>query len=462
MARSPNWQPLFTPAEAVPFRAAVAEIAAALAAWCPTPFRPGMNWRFVPARQASLAGGAAGIALFHGYLQSAERDRGGAQVASGVAVEERPRELLERALEIVAETAVPAGFYGGFTGVAWAVQHLAGIVPALAPEEDLVAEADAALLQLLEADLRHEDYDLVSGLVGFGAYALERLPGAMATRCLERVVARLDQHAEWSALGCTWRTPPEHMTAQQRLEAPSGWYNLGLAHGIPGVIALLGAAHSVGVFPDRTLALLEGATRWLRAQRLPSSETSFYPNGTFPHGGTPVGSRLAWCFGDLGIAAALDVAARCTGRHDVAEDALALALHAAAVPDAVSRIVDAGLCHGAAGAAHIFNRLWQSTGEKRLADAARHWFERAIGMRRPGHGVAGFLSYQPEEGAASPWYPDPGVLVGAAGVGLAFLAATDSLAPEWDRLLMVSAPPAGSAIPDLTSPAVSHPRSSPR
>jgi hypothetical protein len=102
-------------------------------------------------------------------------------------------------------------------------------------------------------------------------------------------------------------------------------------------------------------------------------------------------------------------------------------------------VVDAGLCHGAAGDAHLFNRLYQATGDPAFAEAARHWYERALDLRRPDEGFAGFPSWGPDRDRKMTWIADAGFLTGAAGVGLAMLAATTPIEPQWDRLLLVSA-----------------------
>ena len=115
-----------------------------------------------------------------------------------------------------------------------------------------------------------------------------------------------------------------------------------------------------------------------------------------------------------------------------------LALLAARRPPEETGVVDAGLCHGAAGLGHLFNRLYQATDEPKLADAARYWFGRALEMRSPGSAGAGFSALL--EPHSKLWRPEPGFLTGAAGVGLALLAATSDVEPAWDRLLLLSVP----------------------
>src|SRR5262245_54905738 len=71
---------------------------------------------------------------------------------------------------------------------------------------------------------------------------------------------------------------------------------------------------------------------------------------------------------------------------------LRIALRAAERPDATAGVIDAGLCHGAAGLAHIFHRLHRATGDVRLAGAARRWFARTLEMRHSRRGFGGFLA----------------------------------------------------------------------
>src|SRR5438093_719443 len=76
---------------------------------------------------------------------------------------------------------------------------------------------------------------------------------------------------------------------------------------------------------------------------------------------TPAPTRVAWCYGDLGIAVALFLAARCVNESSWQNEALALARNVAGRPPEQSGVKDCGLCHGAAGVGHLFNRLFQAT-----------------------------------------------------------------------------------------------------
>ena len=293
--------------------------------------------------------------------------------------------------------------YSGFSGVAWATAHVQKQLGD-AEEESAYRAVDEALLAHLNESPWRNDYDLISGLVGFGVYALERLPHPMGFEMLERVVDRLDETAERNAEGITWLTRPELLPPWQRELSPNGYYNLGLAHGVPGVIALLGQACAAGIARAQVELLLEGAIDWLLAQRLPASGAhSIFPSWVGPCNGRD-GCRLAWCYGDAGIAAALLSAARGAREPSWERKALEIASRAARRAPETAGVIDAGLCHGAAGLGHIFNRIYQATGEAELKEAATFWFDRTLEMRRPEGGIGGFfaLDVVNDEGAGSP------------------------------------------------------------
>lgn len=414
-----TWRPLLEGEEAAQAWQAILEVAAAL--------RGPVDERL--AADPTVASGNAGIALFYSYLAQALADDAWADAAV---------EAFDRMVEAVPAASLPPGLWSGLLGVGWTIEHLRGRLFAAGDEsddeEDGTGEIDATLRRVLQQRLEG-DYDLIRGLAGMGVYAAERLPRPLARESLLMVLVHLFNRAERGPEGITWYTPPELLPPSHRELYPHGYYNLGMAHGVPGVIALLGAAGAAGLLDGQSGPLLEGAVGWLLAQELPAGSASRFPSFTGP-GIAPEPARLAWCYGDLGVAASLLVAARGAGNAEWEREAVRVALAATERAPEASGIVDAGLCHGAAGAGHLFNRLYQATGEERLAAAARGWLGRTLALRRPGEGAGGFFAWKPGPGQG--WEADPALLTGAAGTALALLAAVSSVAPAWDRLLLTS------------------------
>lgn len=380
-----------------------------------------------------LAGGAAGLSILYPYLSRSLADGGDDEIAL---------RFLKQAAQAVSRVPMDRSFYDGFAGVAWSVAHLRAWL--LDPADDSTAPVD----QLLQSELNEKpwrgQYDLVSGLVGFGVYALEQMPKPGAIQCLRQIIDRLDESAERKSDGITWFTSRDMLFQSERSAHPHGYYNLGLAHGVPGVIALLGRvcllksakATAVSKIQVKARSLLEGTVPWLLAQKLSPDSSSVFPSCTGP-GVERIPSRVAWCYGDLGIAIALLTAALSTNNAAWKDEALQLGRKVARRPLRESRVVDSGLCHGAAGVGHLFNRIFQRTGEPLFKQAARKWFQHTLDMRRPRQSVAGFFSKRRGRNGKLRCVPTAGLLEGAAGVALALLAASTDIEPNWDRMLMI-------------------------
>ncbi|MFN2488399.1 MAG: lanthionine synthetase LanC family protein [Actinomycetota bacterium] len=140
------------------------------------------------------------------------------------------------------------------------------------------------------------------------------------------------------------------------------------------------------------------------------------------------------------MASALLVAARGARNPRWDREAAGIARRAASRPTEEAGVVDATVCHGATGLAHLFNRMHQSTGDPSLARAAATWVEKTLEMRTHSDGIAGFAHRLPKPNGEVEGHPDPGFLTGAAGIALVLLAATTSVEPSWDRLLLASLP----------------------
>jgi len=144
-----------------------------------------------------------------------------------------------------------------------------------------------------------------------------------------------------------------------------------------------------------------------------------FPGFVFP-GVEARSSRTAWCYGDPGVSSTLQLAARLLEEPSWADAALAAARAAAGRPPWESGVDDASLCHGAAGLAHLFNRMYQTTGEPAFEEAARRWLRATLSL---------------VEEMDRPWF-----LEGLTGPGLVLLAACTEVEPAWDAVLAVSSP----------------------
>jgi lantibiotic modifying enzyme len=380
-----------------------------------------------------LADGDAGLALFH--CQAAQH-LGSAEHA------DRALFHLERAVEVASTADLSPSLYGGVAGVGWTLAHLAARFAAaglaVEPDEESLAALDELLIELVSPSPWSLSFDLLQGLAGLAVYAAERWPAPGARPLLAGIAQRLAETAVPQPVGLAWPQRLEWIPEALRDRHSDGALITGVAHGAPSAICALALATRCGC-ADAAL-LLEPAVAWLLAQRLDDGR---FPHRLVPGAAAEPPERNAWCYGDLGIATALLTAATLTGRGTWRDAAIAIGRASAGAADAPAfGAVDGGFCHGAAGIAHCFHRLYLGTGEPAFASAFRDWLRLLLSMRRPGRGVAGLQFWglrEPETGTEG-WVDDRSLLSGAAGVGLVLLAGLRPSLATWDRLFLLSVP----------------------
>ena len=196
--------------------------------------------------------------------------------------------------------------FGGWTGLGWITSHLD-------VDDDFVGtHVDGLLRGALGEWPPLRGYDLISGLVGAGVFFVERLPRESAIRGLTLVLAAIEATAVETDDGTTWFTAPEFLPEWQRERAVNGYFNLGVAHGVPGVCWLLGKLCLAGVEGSRAESLLAGSLRWLRSQH-PDPELAELPSWIAPGVAPDPNRRMAWCYGPLGASAVALEAAKAIG-----------------------------------------------------------------------------------------------------------------------------------------------------
>lgn len=374
----------------------------------------------------SLGRGSAGHALFFSYLHQAIPNQG---------YDRTSQQIINSALAQPVLSTSYLSLLGGLSGLTWVVDHLSGLTLDLF-EEDPNEELDALLLDHLNEGPLRSDFDLVAGITGWGKYWVDRPSQFRKDSNISRIIDHLDHLVQRYPEGYAWYTGRHLLTPWQLDQSPNGYFDLGMAHGQAGIIAFLASVWSKGFQEPRIYNLASNAIRWLLAQRVEHQESDF-PRVT--QAGKPFSpSRVAWCYGDLGIAMALLKAGRAFTEPEWINIAVEIAQKAAKRPLEHSGVKDASLCHGSAGNAHLFYRIYQSSGKDCFKAAARKYIDQTLDFYHPEAGIGGFQAWQPSPDSANPWKNQGGFLEGSVGIGLALLAAISDIEPKWDSVLMVS------------------------
>ncbi len=383
-------------------------------------------------RSVSLALGRGGPAVFYAWLaRNGLYDR----------AHELAARYIQESMDLFGEQSMDASLLCGFPSVAWTVEHVLRLLDQF-PADDPNEPVDEAIVAALADDSYVPAYDLIDGLAGLGVYALERYPHSRhALPMMEGILRRLEFTACKQSIGVAWPSGQMTRTAQGKdVAADETYFNLGLSHGIPGVIGCLARFQRVPEVRDRAAQLLGGAVEWFQEQRLPPEPDA---QGAYPdfvaHDVESEPARLAWCYGDPGVALALFAAARARTDSRLEAFALDVAHSGARRPLASSGVVDAGLCHGSAGLAHIFHRLYRASGDEVCRQASVQWLTHLLERVEDRPNIAGMTTFCFERERDGEYIEDPAWLTGAAGAGLVLVSAlsepNDKL-PTWDRPLL--------------------------
>ncbi|PKV89744.1 lanthionine synthetase C family protein [Streptomyces sp. TLI_146] len=379
------------------------------------------------ARADSLAAGHPGVSLLFTTLAA---DRGGdaRTVAHGhLAAATRADGGLHA-----------AGLYTGMAAVAFAARLAAtgpdayrSLLTTLTPRIADAAVQRARHLRTARSagtGVASHQYDVVSGVAGLARLLLALDPRGPALRhCLQALTDLTEPAATgqgtlpgwWSAGGPGRDTPPS--------DYPRGHLNLGLAHGIPGPLAVLALALEQGV---RVPGQEEAITRlagWLVQRRSEDAYGPYWAMVVRPEdelaGVLPPSppTRAAWCYGSPGVARALFLAGRALG-EPAWRGTAARSLHAALARPAATRALEgAGLCHGTGGLLHIAALVAYEAADEELT------------ARLPALAAEVRAGLDALEG--------PGFLEGAAGAALAlhtYAQRPDAAQLSWDAALLTS------------------------
>jgi len=332
-----------------------------------------------------------------------------------------PRDSFRAAMQTLgAEPEAGPWLYRGAAQAGWLALQLARDADGSRAPAGLSTISDLVMSWLLDYP-DTADVDLPRGVLGLGVFALNHPDRGVRDKLLGAVLDVLERRVERDDDGVFIRLA---YAPEREQDGSAGCRIIGVAHGTAGLVSFLSSVVLARTgAEDRVRPLLDDALRWLLAQRIPSGGES-----VFPHRVELVGpARPTWCSGDPGIALALDVAVRATGSPAAAETAADLRRVVLARPPERAGVVDACICHGAAGLIWYGHRLHADHG---LADGVRlaeHW--------------AGWVAEHRAEDRLTyfgPWgmVRDVSFLEGDCGVALALLQAVVGGSPCWEELLL--------------------------
>jgi len=370
-----------------------------------------------------LMGGAAGLACFYAYYADYSRKR---------SYKERSMNMMERSIN------PPDGHRGryslsdGLAGICWTIDHLIKNKLYDFDAADIFTNVDSLLYEGMMLEVREGHYDYLHGALGIALFFLRDKENEEYRNYLAEVVRELKNLAITDADGSIkWNSVLDGDTGLQGV-------NLSLSHGMASIIIILSKIMEAGIEESLCTDMIMGGLRYIEKRKLdPEEYLSSFPSWGVENTEELKNSRLAWCYGDLGIALAFITAGRQLKNTPYQMDGVDLLMRSSRRKDLIENSVhDAGICHGASGIALIYNIMYQQTGRKSLCEAALYWLDVSLNMACHEDGLAGYKAwYHPEYGG---WKANTGLLEGVGGIGLTLLSFISEREANWAESLLIN------------------------
>lgn len=371
-----------------------------------------------------LTNGLSGLCMFYAYYH---------KVIPTSENKEMVTFLLESIFDNISQAAnINTSFASGLSGVGWLIEHLFQEELADIDTNEVLSEFDESLFKIAIANIHPQNYDFLHGFSGVLFYYLSRYRSSGNIKQAEHYIHQLYDNVAGSEQAAGW-----NFFDRSLQETIPGYYNLGLAHGMPSIQMILCYSLQLGICKELCSELLQHSSRFVSGycNTVGSSLLSLFPSDVKDNIAPKYNSRLAWCYGDPGIAISLWNSGR--GLNDAILEELAgkVFLHSANRRDLKeNHLYDACVCHGTAGIAQIMLRYHEQTQHPSLLDTANFWLEQTLKMAYHKDGVAGFKFYHPEEALENNNY----FLSGTAGIGLTLLSFISKKPLNWDKALLIS------------------------
>ncbi|WP_425236827.1 lanthionine synthetase C family protein [Ulvibacterium sp.] len=326
-------------------------------------------------------------------------------------------------------------FCDGIAGAGWVLDHLEQADLMEIETDDLLSQLDDYLHTAMVSDMNVGNYDFLHGAIGYALYFLNRYKNTKSEKLknkygtyLFEFISFLDELSEKDKDGnLKWISV--HPRSQEKS------YNLGLSHGIAGIIGILVKLSQYDEFKPLTVTMLKGAVGYIISFKKENNAFSLFPNHVLLNGETGGNSRLGWCYGELGIGLQLYYASKVLKDERLQRESISVLKHAASrtSPD-MSLVKDAIVCHGSYGIAQIFSRIYKETKIPAFRDAMEFWIQDGINKAVHKDGYAGYKRWRD----VNEWVADVSLLEGITGMGLVIIDYLADFETSWDECLMIS------------------------
>ncbi|MGE0078309.1 MAG: lanthionine synthetase C family protein [Bacteroidales bacterium] len=372
-----------------------------------------------------LMGGDAGIALFLIYYS----------------IVYKKESALDKALQLISDSldAINNGntnslYSSGIGGLFWLISFLKNNDLLDYDDSESIDKIETYLSQRLDDTLNPDnfDYDVLHGGLGYVMYFIERYNNKIDQNFINKIATAYSKSAiTIDKDRIAWKS-------KFNKENNADEINFGLAHGIPSILIVLTKLYTFTNKENKILLedlITKGANYLISQKSFFKENSSFYPYSNLKKGH----SRLAWCYGDLGIAYSLYKVGTAIQDSKIEQEGLQTLLASTSRKDlAINDVMDAEVCHGAAGLMLQYGSFYKEMGLPEFKQASEYWLDQTLKMGNNENFLGGYkFWYYNDKQKEMSFKSDTGLLTGIAGIGLTLLSHIDNYTLNWDRSLLL-------------------------
>lgn len=349
---------------------------------------------------------------------------------------EKAYALTEKLLEVFPEKELNMSLYEGFDGVAWTIDYLQRCN--VLGSDDILSDFIPHLISSIEIDLSNNHYDVLYGFVGKLQYFINsgQYNSPEIRELFEGAIDSLDRSSVENEDGLYWCETEAIKTI-----------NLGYAHGLPNILVFLTRLHTLGFENPKIIKMIRGIVKTILSQKNKPLGISVYGSGYSLEHEVNSFSRLAWCYGDLGICYAFLYSGKMLQNEDWINEALFIKDRIVSRGISESGLThfddysffDSAFCHGISGISYFLYKINELIGgdamvEKKLA----YWNKELIKNLEIQLAIDDtiYYPYQPSTGDEVYTLDKEMMLNGVCGTGLVLLSLQYDKA-DWADLFLI-------------------------
>lgn len=346
---------------------------------------------------------------------------------------EKTLQLLSRLVDVFPQQEYSNGFLEGFEGVFWVVDYLEKCE--IIDNSNLLDELLPHLIQSLRFDLQYNNFDVFHGSINKLHFIItsNKFPDILVIELVNEFLDRLYENRIENEIGIYWYD----VLAGEKGLIENVYVNLGIPHGMPGLLLFLIKLKEKKFQHDKIDVLVEGILKVIFNSKNINYQDSYFPGTIAP---VDIGkefhesSRLAYCYGDLGVVFAVLYASKILDKPELKEEVgmVIESLKTRLVTNSSIDVfedylfLDTAFCHGLSGVVYMFSKINKLLNNEEFEKRTEYWIKELLHNLEIQLTVTTSIYYpdykQPTEEREKYTIYEQSILGGYSGTGLVLLS----------------------------------------